>query len=410
MTDPKHSPITDGGARPDAAAEAEAPPPRASATASAGDSTASAPPPARRRDSSGPIPLRGGEPVTIVAADGARLHGELLLPPGEPPRVVVALSHAMMVDRRTLDVSGRAAGRLAAPLARPGARPPGSPASAASPAAGGTAQETGGILTELVRAGVAVLWFDQRGHGQSGPTPTQGGRWDYDDLVADAGAVASYLRTRLPAAKRVAVGHSLFAHVALAYQAQTEQRLQVPALYAPMNRGPAALYDGLVIIGGNVWLRQLEPSWNRFLRKRLSYEALLLLGRPLGYLPVRRLGIGTADEPAAYLLQMGQWLRRGDWTDRSGRSYLAALPHVRSPILSIAGAGDRLMAVPSCQLALVRRTAGPVTHWLIGKEQGDALDPGHMDLVLDARLRPRWRALARWVRALGEASAPSGGA
>ena len=99
-------------------------------------------------------------------------------------------------------------------------------------------------------------------------------------------------------------------------------------------------------------------------------------------------------------------MRSGDWTDRTGRSYLEALGSVRVPILSIAGAGDRLMAVPDCQLALLRRSAGPVTHWLVGKQQGDAVDADHMQLVLDARLRPRWRALARWVSALGQPTAP----
>lgn len=391
MTDLNHNPATDGGTRSDPEAR------------EGSEATVTA-----RR----PIPLRGGEPVTIRAADGALLNGELLLPAGGPPRVVAALSHAMMVDRRTLDLSGRLAARLTRTSPGQAARPAEGVAARVTDSAPGT----GGILTELLAAGVAVLWFDQRGHGQSGPTPTQGGSWDYDDLVADAGAVAGYLRTRLPAAQRVAIGHSLFSHVALAYQAQAAERLQVPALYPPSapasapaeDRAAPALYDGLVVIGGNVWLRELEPSWLRFVRKRLSYATLLLATRPLGYLPVRRLGMGTADEAGAYLEQMGQWVRRGDWTDRAGRSYLAALRHVRAPILSIAGVGDRLMAVPECQLALLRRTAGPVTHWLIGRAQGDALDPGHMELVLDARLRPRWRALARWVGALGQASAPGG--
>ena len=367
------------------------------------------PPGARDRSPpGGAIPLRGGEPVTIRAADGALLHGELLLPPGGAPRVVAALSHAMMVDRRTLDLSGRLA-RRSRPEPGRGARTEGAAAAGDCGSAGREREPTqraGGILTELLAAGMGVLWFDQRGHGQSGPAPAQGGSWDYDDLVADAGAVARYLRTRLPGAKRVAIGHSLFSHVALAYQAQAEQRLQVPALYGPADPAAAALYDGLVVIGGNVWLRQLEPSLLRFVGKCLSYETLLLFTWSRGYLPVRRLGIGTADEAGAYLEQMGGWLRRGDWTDRRGRSYLAALPHVRVPILSVAGAGDRLMAVPRCQLALLRRTAGPVTHWLVGKAQGDALDPGHMELVLDARLRPRWRALAGWVAALGQEPAP----
>lgn len=343
----------------------------------------------------GPVALRGGEPVTIRASDGALLYGELLMPAGAPPQVVAALSHAMMVDRRTLDLRVR-------PVVRPAASAQGSAPGPGTTPAAEPARGTGGILTELLAAGVAVLWFDQRGHGQSGPTPTQGGRWDYDDLVADAGAMAEYLRERLPACKRVAIGHSLFGHVALAYQARAASAARVPS--RPEHDREAALYDGLVLLGGNVWLRRLEPSRLRFLAKRLSYAALLLLSRPLGYLPVRRLGLGTADESGPYLAQMGGWVHSGDWTDRAGRSYLEALASVRAPILSIAGAGDRLMAVPDCQLALVRRSAGPVTHWVVGKEQGDAVDAEHMQLVLDARLRPRWRALARWVYELGERS------
>ena len=383
MTDPKQNEGTDGGSRP-------AGPPRAGSLAPppAGDSV----PPAARP---GPVALRGGEPVTLRATDGALLHGELLMPAGAAPRVVAALSHAMMVDRRTLDLRVR-------PVARPAAGARGSGLRRETAPADEPASGTGGILTELLAAGVAVLWFDQRGHGQSGPTPTQGGRWDYDDLVADAGAVAEYLRERLPGCKRVAIGHSLFGHVALAYQA----RAAAQETARPAHDRAAALYDGLVLLAGNVWLRRLEPSWLRFLAKRASFAALLLLSRPLGYLPVRRLGIGTADESGPYLAQMGGWVRTGDWTDRAGRSYLGALGGVRAPILSIAGAGDRLMAVPDCQLALVRRSSGPVTHWLVGKEQGDAVDAEHMQLVLDARLRPRWRALARWVAELGERTEP----
>ena len=400
MTDPKQNEGTDGGSSP-------AGPPRAGSLAPppAGDSV----PPAARP---GPVALRGGEPVTLRATDGALLYGELLMPAGAAPRVVAALSHAMMVDRRTLDLRVRPVARPAAGARDSGLRretvPADEPASGRSGLRGKTAPAdepapgTGGILTELLAAGVAVLWFDQRGHGQSGPTPTQGGRWDYDDLVADAGAVAEYLRERLPGCKRVAIGHSLFGHVALAYQARAAAREAA----RPDPERAAALYDGLVLLAGNVWLRRLEPSWLRFLAKRASFAALLLLSWPLGYLPVRRLGIGTADESGLYLAQMGGWVRSGDWTDRAGSSYLAALASVRAPILSIAGAGDRLMAVPDCQLALVRRSSGPVTHWLVGKKQGDAVDAEHMQLVLDARLRPRWRALARWVSELGERTEP----
>ena len=59
---------------------------------------------------------------------------------------------------------------------------------------------------------------DQRGHGQSRPHPSEGARWNYDDLVRDAEVVAEFLCQRFPELPHIAVGHSLFGHVALAHQ------------------------------------------------------------------------------------------------------------------------------------------------------------------------------------------------
>lgn len=318
-------------------------------------------------------PLRGGEPVALEAPDGAILRGELILPPGtQAPRVAVALSHAMMVDRRTLDLPRGA-----------------------------------GLLSQLVRAGAAVLWFDQRGHGQSTPSIAAGARWDYDALVRDTGLVAAELARRFPGLPRVAVGHSLFGHVALAWQTR---------VLADAGAGPGATgatgapgFDALVLLGGNVWLPALEPRWWRWLAKRATTAVLPLLYRlspTRDYVPVRRLGLGTCDEPAPYFAQLADWARRGDWTDRDGRSFQRALGRVRVPVLSVAGAGDRLLSVPACQLRFARATAGAVTHWVVGRRFGDRCDPDHMGLVLDRRLQPVWRGIAAWVA--GVALRPDG--
>ena len=299
---------------------------------------------------SGPPPLRGGEPVTIAASQGVPLCGELLLPTSGAPKVAVALSHAMMVDRRTLD------------------QPAG-----------------GGLLSQLVAAGAAVLWIDQRGHGQSHPHAADGGRWSHDTLVADAGVVAKYLQQRFPGLPRVAVGHSLFGQVSLAHQARVAAGLASPG------------YDRLALIAVNVWMRELEPLLWRYLVKRLSFAAFVALSAPLGYLPVRRLRLGTADEPHEYLAQMGAWMPRHDFVSGDGFSYLRALSAVRVPVLSVAGDGDRLLGVPACQLRLLSRLGGPLTHITVGRRFGDAIDPDHMQLVLDRRLVTLWRQIAAWV-------------
>lgn len=291
--------------------------------------------------------LRGGKPAAFRVRDGQVLRGEWLFPEGKPV-AVVALSHAMMVDRRTLD------------------RPPGE-----------------GLLSALVAAQLQVFWFDQRGHGQSGPCAADHAEWDYDTLVEDAGAVAAYVQAMVPDLPVIAVGHSLFAHVALAWQA--------------VSTGEAPRFDGLVLLAGNVWLRALEPSGARFWLKRLSFLGLLALTRWHGYFPAVRLSVGSADEPLPYLLQMGSWLSSGDYTDRNGGSYRQKLGRVQVPILSVAGAGDHLMAVPSCQLRFVLETAGSVTHWTIGRRFCAAIDPDHMSLVMSQALSPVYRDVAAWI-------------
>ena len=167
-------------------------------------------------------PLRQGDPVALQMSDGAVLRGEWLCRT-ERPCAVVALSHAMMVDRRTLD-----------------------------------AKAGEGLLSSLLDRGLKVLWFDQRGHGQSGPTATEGASWDYDSLVYDAGCVAAYLAQVAPSLPRIAVGHSLFGHVSLAWQSLCAENADLTG------------YDGLVGLASNVWLRHLEPSLFRWWLKRLS--------------------------------------------------------------------------------------------------------------------------------------------
>ena len=175
--------------------------------------------------------------------------------------------------------------------------------------------------------------------------------------------------------------------VALAYQAQHEAQ------------GPTGGvgFDRLVLLAANVWLRELEPFAWRWRLKRLSFGLMQAVSAPLGYLPVRRLRFGTADESHAYLAQMGSWLAKGDWQSRDGFSYLRALGHVRSRVLSVASEGDKLLAVPVCQLRLASQVAGPVTHITVGERFGYACAPDHMGLVLDRRLKPLWREIAAWV-------------
>jgi predicted alpha/beta hydrolase len=278
----------------------------------------------------------------ITCGDGWVLRGEVLTP--ERPRAVAVVSHAMMVDRRTLD--------------RPRGR---------------------GLVSHLRQQGIAVVWVDLRGHGQSGPRAEAGGRWNYDDLVErDVPALLEFARTRFPGLPLSCVGHSLFGHAALAH----------------LCRHPEAPIDRLVMLACNY----VHSGWG--LRALADKGVLLVLMGALtrfyGRFPTRRIKLGTDDEAAPFVEDFLRNLKRRDWRARDGFSYAAARWRVKTPILAIAGAGDRMMAPPAEARSLVSSCANVQFH-IAGRKTGLPFDPGHMAVAMDERCRPLWDQIAEFI-------------
>lgn len=296
--------------------------------------------------------------VRISCADGWVLDVVVRLPDG-PPRAVAICGHAMMVDRRTMDVRGE------------------------------------GVVSTLVRAGIAVLHPDLRGHGRSGPLAVDGGRWSYDDIVyQDVPALHAMARDRFPGLPLFDVGHSLYGHAALAYAARYPERCP----------------DGFVLLAANAWVRECEPSLRVWLEKRALVATMWTATRAAGHFPARTLRMGNTDEAYDYVAQFDTWLGSGDWTDRQGFSWWRALPAIRVPVLAIAGAADRIL----CRPASAERFCAPLPHatyrWAgrsrLGPEQ-DGLhrahrlpldfDPDHMGVCTDPRSRPIWEQAAHFI-------------
>ncbi len=283
------------------------------------------------------------EPLDLPLTDGTRLRGALLIP--DSPRAVCVAGHAMMVDRRTLD--------------RPRGR---------------------GLVSLLAERGIAVVWPDLRGHGESGPLASDGADWSYDDLVADVPQLLSFARTRFPNLRVTALGHSLFAHLMLAH----------------LGRHPDEPLDALVTLACNV----ANPTW----RARPISRVLKLAGTQLmrtltqlaGHLPVRRLRFGSADESPGYVTDMLSGSRALAWRARDGWSYFDALPHIRTRLLAIASQGDRFYAPPRDVIDLARHVPNSRT-FIVGRDGGLPFNPGHMDLVLDERSRPIWNLAADFL-------------
>jgi predicted alpha/beta hydrolase len=282
------------------------------------------------------------EPLELKMADGWILRGEWLLP--EKPRAVALLGHAMMVDRRTLD--------------RPRGR---------------------GLASTLAERGCAVAVLDLRGHGESGPHAAEGADWGYDELVRDVPWIARQAGARFPSLPRIAVGHSLFGHVALAH----------------LSRKGGAL-DRLVMLACNV----NNPTWRwsplLWAEKAAYIAAMAATARIFGYVPIRRLGRGSDDESRRYADDFLRNARGPSWRSRDGFDYFAALPRVSTPILAIVGAGDRMMSPPG-DVQRLMACVPTATVEIVGRGSGLDFDPGHMQLVLDERCRPVWERVARWI-------------
>ncbi|RMG96463.1 MAG: alpha/beta fold hydrolase [Deltaproteobacteria bacterium] len=299
------------------------------------------------------------EPVrthTVVARDGWRLSVRDV-GPEVPQGAVVVAGHAMMVDGRTILRDDR-------------------------PCLGWT----------LAAAGHRVLVPDLRGHGDSGPTPAEGGRWTYDDLVADVACYLDLAQRLAPGVPVGFVGHSLFGHVSLAAAGTRPDVFRWPDVC------------GIVALGVDVWLPGAEPD--PFVRavKHLALRVSGRLVRSLGRFPSRALRIGSCDEPAAYWAGFDRLLSDG-YVGDDGTDYAAAMTQVSVPVLHVVSHGDRFLARPASALALTRRVPQAEVEVVGRRGHVGATGPGHMALVTDPTAsRPVWHRIASWLRRKADAA------
>jgi predicted alpha/beta hydrolase len=301
-----------------------------------------------RLNRSSPTP----EQIDIRTTDAWSLRAEIHEPAREPMGTAV-LSHAMMARRSQFD------------------RPRG-----------------GGMTRFFVERGWRTIAFDFRGHGDSVPSPRQGGSFGYDDVVIrDIPAVHDFARSREARRKRpvVLVGHSLGGHVALAAQ----------------GLGLVA-FDAVVAFATNVWVPELEPSRVRWLVKRASLAAAAAICRRVGRFPARALRLGSDDEPRAYFEDVERFARTGAWASADGKfDYLSSLARVRVPVLQIVSDGDLLQCVPECGARFVARCGGSHEIIRVARSDDGGPPPDHMSLVTGRRAQSAWERVESWMRHLG---------
>ena len=282
-----------------------------------------------------------GSVVSLRTSDGSRIVVEKRAPDGAP-RGLLLLTHAMMVDRRSLD------------------RPQGH-----------------GLASLWRDAGWEVWLVDFRGHGDAGPSAADGADWSYANLVEeDVPALFREARRAFPEAFVVYAGHSLGGHVGVA-------AATVDASSRP---------DAFLLWSTNLWLPSFEPSWPRRRLKGVAMRAMSVVTKLGGRFPSRLLRVGPADEAARYVEELtGMWYQ-DSWPWHQGVRSLTM------PILSILGSGDRLLAHADGAVVWAAQL-GPsgAEVWIVGAgDHGLTKDPGHMSLVTDGDSTGVWRAAMAW--------------
>lgn len=130
----------------------------------------------------------------------------------------------------------------------------------------------------LAARGIHAVLFEQRGHGDSAVRADRAHDYGFREwLSEDIPAALGWMRSQLPGAEAVLMGHSLGGHLA--------------ACYVGLN--PDAVGRLILTACGTPWAGAFRGGRRR--QVRVLYRLIPLLGAILGYFPGHRLGFGGRE-------------------------------------------------------------------------------------------------------------------
>ena len=277
------------------------------------------------------------------------------------------------------------------------------------------ADERASLARFLSRRGFDAWLLELRGRGLSHPIAAcrRPGAWTFDDLATiDVPAGIAYVAAAT--GRRVAwIGHSMGGMV----------------LYAYLGCHPKAADS--VLAGVTIASPVVFPAVSSALLNRIGY---LLLGVPFSDTVPQRLLLGMlwhlvgrteaaavgmnpanvdhnevgrvlrhalCDVSRLKLRQLAGWALEGGFTSVDGRvDYRAALAHVTTPLLVVAGSLDQLATPSAVHRVLDHLPAAATSYLEFGRAHGHSIDYGHLDLIL-GRAAPRevFPAITGWLDA-----------
>jgi len=232
-------------------------------------------------------------------------------------------------------------------------------------------------------------------------------------LSEDLPAILAHVRAATGATEVDLVGHSLGGLLALLLSATDEHIGRVVTVSAPgtlrgfvpdhplvhgLARGVEALAGRLGKIAIAPWAKVPGPIPHLVsFQKHFGYDALDMADRR------RYLDHCVEDMPGGDLAQLARWVREGVISDRHGRSLEPLFANVRSQILALSSAHDKIIPTVMVEAGIAKLVAADVTHLRLGKAHGQRRDYAHADVFLAAdAVADVLEPIARWLDAASD--------
>lgn len=228
-----------------------------------------------------------------------------------------------------------------------------------------------GFAPFLATAGYRVFAADFRGKGQSRPSVSQGSKaTQYDTVEAEIPALIHWALAESGTQRLILGAHSWGGVLALAAMARKPDLLPHIA--------------GLLCFGSKrrIGICSLKRIWIiDIIWSGLGTFCSLVFP---GYLPARKLKMGSDDEPGRYFMQINRWVYAHRWIFHpDGSDIAAALRRLElPPALFLTGINDTLLGHASDVKRLMKESGIPVSGFrLLSRRNGNLEDYDHIDIL-----------------------------
>ncbi|GAB3129844.1 alpha/beta fold hydrolase [Tsukamurella serpentis] len=223
----------------------------------------------------------------------------------------------------------------------------------------------------LVDAGYNAVAAEHRGQGDSRPRGASGGHGFQDVVVEDYPAVSALVRQKFPDAPRILLGHSLGGLMGVMYAARARRNLA-----------------GLALIACGTGYHKLDGLSGTARRIGTSVAARAAARRGHWSGPD-----GFGEVPRGIVRDFDHLVSTGDFNvDGADVDYEVRLAGTRTPVLTVAVAGDELVSDRQSRFVGEKFPAGSVTHERIAEPLGHNQWVGSPEFVVPV--------LDRWIRTL----------